>query len=136
MTSSFSWTVSNISGVVNRTFNGGQNCFKRPGCIKRKCPVTFATHNLVWRQSVRRQTEKRIQTFQRLEDSKTATHFSFSISMERRFMSVSLKSKLRFSLLKLRSGGMLSDGRAGDWGGEMEEEIRGEWGGRESKSDK
>lgn len=35
--------------------------------------------------------------------------------MERRFMSVSLKSKLRFSLLKLRSGGMLSDGRPGDW---------------------
>ena len=55
---------------------------------------------------------------------KPATHFSFSISMERRFMSVSLKSKLRFSLLKLRSGGMLaggmlsggmlSDGRPGD----------------------
>lgn len=62
-----------------------------------------------------------IQTFQSLQDSKAATHFSFSISMERRFMSVSLKSKLRFSLLKLRSGGMLSDGRAGDWGGEMEE---------------
>lgn len=41
-------------------------------------------------------------------------------------MSVSLKSKLRFSLLKLRSGGMLSDGSPGDYErGEMEGEIRG-----------
>ncbi len=36
------------------------------------------------------------------------THFSFSISMDKCFMSVSLKSKLRFSMLKLKfvpSGG-------------------------------
>lgn len=52
-----------------------------------------------------------------------ATHFSFSISMERRFMSVSLKSKLRFSLLKLRSGGMLSDGIPGDWEGRWKERL-------------
>lgn len=49
----------------------------------------------------------------------TATHFSFSISMERRFMSVSLKSKLRFSLLKLRSGGS-----PGDWDKRWEERLQ------------
>lgn len=39
--------------------------------------------------------------------------------MERRFMSVSLKSKLRFSLLKLRSGGS-----SGDWDMRWEERLQ------------
>lgn len=44
-----------------------------------------------------------------------STHFSFSISIDRRFISVSLKSKLRFSVLKLRSGRRAVGERAEAW---------------------
>lgn len=56
-----------------------------------------------------------------------ATYFSFSISMDRRFMSVSLKSKLRFSLLKLTSWGMLSGASPGDYNWKKKQWGRGLW---------
>lgn len=39
------------------------NYFKHPGCFKRKCQATFATHNLVSRQSVRRQKREKNPNF-------------------------------------------------------------------------
>lgn len=65
----------------------------------------------------------KVKIISRISTGELATHFSFSISMDRRFMSVSLKSKLRFSLLKLTSWGMLSGASPGDYDGKKTNEV-------------